>query len=248
MCSRGPLLQRVGTRYLPIYLSSKLSSSALVPRGVHKAIQREKGACSCLLPFFCLANENDHPRDTCSRGRINPGTSAVTLHRDGTAPLAFLPSSFRDGISCSRLFCSRLLETLLERFSPTRSFPRENCSRRERKIKEKLPGIRDYEIRTRRHLRGMDAHLSSAGQARGISSRRLPSSQRMPESNFDLFFEFSIRTECDLTDGTGRRTAVLLLRSSWIELRKNALEGRDAATPRRRDAVRNADRSKNTLR
>jgi len=47
--------------------------------------QREKGACSCLL--FSVANENDHPRDICSRGRINPERQPSL--RAVMAPFAF---------------------------------------------------------------------------------------------------------------------------------------------------------------
>jgi len=160
--SRGPLLQRVGTRYLPIYLSSRLSGALPSCRYVRPSSVK-KGLVLLSPSFFLLPTKTIILETLAPAGEsTDVGTSAVTLHRDGTAPLAFLPSSSRAGISRSlRLFC----RTLLERFSPERRVndlvSPENCRRtdgrtdgRTGKIKEKLPGImrfagRTYEERAR---------------------------------------------------------------------------------------------------
>lgn len=85
---------RVGTRYLPIYLSSKLSA-LLSCHGISETIQREKGARFCLLPF-CRCQRKRSPSRHLLPRENQPGTSPVTLRGDGTAaPLVCLRSSSR---------------------------------------------------------------------------------------------------------------------------------------------------------
>lgn len=87
-------------KWVPATYPSTCRRNWALPSRGYKTIQREKGACSCLLPFS-VANENDHPRDTCSRGRISPERqpSLRTVMEWRPSRLA---SSSHAGISYSR--------------------------------------------------------------------------------------------------------------------------------------------------
>lgn len=67
-----PRMDYCCNKWVPATYPSTCRRNWALPSRGYKAIQREKGACSCLLPFS-VANENDHPRDTCSRGRNHLG-------------------------------------------------------------------------------------------------------------------------------------------------------------------------------
>lgn len=77
ICSNGLLLQQVGARYLPIYLSSKLSS-AFARVQDHSAWKRGL----LLSPsLFCCQRKRSSSRHLLLPRENQPGTSTVTSHR-----------------------------------------------------------------------------------------------------------------------------------------------------------------------